>query len=81
MLSDETRTVHALHQSGGGIWVVGGDHAYIAPRLLHDHGEDESTVDMVFSGAMVDCGLDVGDVGIRVRSGRQSWQIDCYTPS
>ena len=81
MLSDETRTVHALHQSGDGITVVCCDDTHIAPRLLHHHGENESTVDMMFSGALVDCGLDVRDVRIGVRSGRQSWQIDCYTPS
>lgn len=76
MLTDEAEAIHALHQSRGGIWVVGGDHAHIAPRLLHDHAEDEPTVDAMLSGAVVDCGLDVRDVGVCVRSRRQGWEID-----
>lgn len=71
MLSDETRAVHALHQSGRGEWVVRGDHAHVAPRLLHHYAENEPTVYMIFPSTGVDCGLDVLDIGLGIWSQMQ----------
>lgn len=66
VLAWEPRAVDALHQACRSVRVVRCDHAHVPAGFLHHHAEEESAVDAVLLGALIDGGLDVGDVGLSV---------------